>query len=315
MRPIAGSFDRASVHSIFVADLFDNELLKKLELLNISARRAFRGQMRGEKRSPRTGSSVEFADYRQYYPGDDFRRIDWNAYARFDSLLLKLFHEEEDLHLYLMIDGSASMDFGRPNKFDYARKVAAALGYIALCSGDRVSLHLLGSEDDQPPGVLDSIGPRRGKASTFELFRFLERAQPQGQAELDAAARLLLARKAKPGVLVICSDLLLHSGYAEAIKRLSYERFQVMLVHILSPQELQPELAGDLRLTDSETGEHVDVSPTTRMMKTYTEHLQRFRDTAKAFAARHSLEYVFAGTDTPFEQLVMTWMRQANMLV
>lgn len=298
-----------------MADLFDNELLKKLELLDIQARRAFRGQMRGEKRSTRHGSSVEFADYRQYYPGDDFRRIDWNAFARFDNLLLKLFQEEEDLHLYLLCDASASMDFGRPNKFDYARKVCAALAYIALSSGDRVSIQTLGSRDEQPPGVLDSIGPRRGKGSTFELFRFLEHASASGAADLSAAVGLLTARKAKPGVAVICSDLLLPDGYADAVKRLRYQGFEAMLVHLLSPEELEPQLTGDLRLTDSETGDHVDVSPTPRLLKTYAAQLHRFRETARATAAKHGTDYLFTSTAAPLEQFVLTWMRRSNLLV
>lgn len=297
-----------------MAELFDSTFMKKLELLTISARRAFRGQMRGEQRSPRTGSSVEFADYRQYSPGDDYRRIDWNAFARFDNLLLKLFREEEDLHLYLLCDASASMRFGRPDKFDYARKVAAALSYIALSNADRVSVYMVGQAEGSPVPVRDSLGPRRGKGTIFEIFEFLQSATTGGQADWLGAVKFLLSRKAKPGVAAICSDLLARDGFEAAVERLSYEKFQPMLVHVLAPQEISPPLTGDLRLLDSETGAHVDVSSSKRVAKAYAENLARFLRNTEQFAARHAMEYVFASTDAPFEDLVLRWMRQANIV-
>lgn len=294
--------------------LFDASFLRKLELLTISARRAFRGQMRGEQRSTRHGSSVEFADYRQYSPGDDFRRIDWNAFARFDNLFLKLFREEEDLHLYLLCDASASMNFGQPNKFDYARRVCAALAYVALNNADRASVHLLGQADGAAMPVAGSIGPRRGKGATIEMFRFLEQARPAGRTNLSAAVRYVLAQRARPGIAVICSDLLLHEGYEDAIRRLAYEKFQPMLVHVMSPQEIEPDVQGDLRLVDSETGGHVELSTTKRVLATYRARFEAFRASVTQFARTHAVDYVFTSTATPFEDLVLRWMRAANML-
>ncbi len=294
-------------------ELFDATFLRKLEMLSLSAKRAFRGQMRGEQRSTRTGASVEFADYRQYNPGDDFRRIDWNAYARLDNLLLKLFREEEDLHLYLLVDGSASMNFGAPNKFDYVRRVAGALAYVALANSDRVSVYLLGGEEGAPP-VRDSLGPRRGRSAVFEVFDFLRAAQPGGRTDLTAAVEFLLARRARPGLAVICSDLLLPEGFESAIRRLAYERFEPMLVHVMAPDELQPDLRGDLRLVDAESGAYIDVSPTPRVAALYQRHLQQFRTRIVEFARKHGVEYVFTSSDAPFEELVLRWMRQANVL-
>ncbi len=305
---------RASEYTMVMGDLFDVSFMKKLELLTISARRAFRGQMRGERRSPRQGSSVEFSDYRQYVPGDDFRRIDWNAFARFENLLVKLFREEEDLHLCLLCDASSSMAFGEPSKFDYIRRVAAALAYVALNNADCVSVVLLGAEDDSPSPVHDLMRPRRGKGAIFDVFNFLEAAPMGGQTDLAASVRYLLSRKLTPGVAVVLSDMLLHNGYEQALQLLSYENFQPMVVHVMAPQEIAPSLQGDLRLRDSETGAHVDVSATKRTLAMYQKHVASFRRKLADFAQKNATEYVFASSETPFEDLVLQWMRQANML-
>ena len=299
-----------------MVDLFDTAFLKKLELLTLSARRALVGQSMGEQRSRRLGSSVEFADYRQYTPGDDFRRIDWNAYARFDNLLLKLFREEEDLSLYLLCDASASMDFGKPGKFDYARKVAAALAYIALHNGDRVSLYMLGDDNagEQAQPIRDSLRSRRGRGTIFEVFDFLQAATTGGATDLSACVQYLISGSVKPGIVVIISDMLLDDGYDHALKRLAYEKFQPMIVHVMAPQEITPDISGDLRLSDSETGHQVDVSPSKRMLDAYQKQLALFRRRVDNFARRHATDYVFAATDTAFEELVLQWMRTANML-
>ncbi|MFW6155323.1 MAG: DUF58 domain-containing protein [Planctomycetota bacterium] len=297
-----------------MSDLFDAAFLKKLELLTLNARRAMAGQTRGEQRSTRHGSSVEFADYRQYAPGDDFRRIDWNAYARFDNVFLKLFREEEDLNVHVMVDASASMDFGLPNKFTYARRVAGALAYIALHNADRVSVYLLGRTEDSTVPVLDVTRGRRGRGAIFEVFDFLQQGTCEGAADLNGAVQYLLAGRAQPGIAAIISDFLLPDGYEGAVKRLAYEKFQPMLVHVMAPDEMNPDLTGDLRLTDSETGDHVDVSPTRRLIALYRKRLEAFRQMISAFAATHGTDYVFASTDTPFEDLVLRWMRAANMV-
>lgn len=297
-----------------MSDLFDAAFLKKLELLTLSARRAMAGQTRGEQRSTRHGSSVEFADYRQYTPGDDYRRIDWNAYARFDNVFLKLFREEEDLNLHVMVDASASMDFGLPSKFNYARKVAGALAYIALHNTDRVSVYLLGRAENSTMPILDVMRGRRGRGAIFEVFDFLQQGACEGAADLNGAVQYLLAGRAQPGIAAIISDFLLPAGYESAVKRLTYEKFQPMLIHVMAPDEMNPDLTGDLRLTDSETGDHVDVSPTRRLIALYRKRLEAFRQMISGFAATHGTDYVFASTDTPFEDLVLRWMRAANMV-
>ncbi len=297
-----------------MSDLFDAAFLKKLELLTLNARRAMAGQRRGEQRSTRRGSSVEFADYRQYTPGDDYRRIDWNAYARFDNVFLKLFREEEDLNVHVMVDASASMDFGRPNKFEYARRVAGALAYIALHNADRVSVYLLGRTEDSTMPVLDVMRGRRGRGAIFEVFDFLQQGTCEGAADLNGAVQYLLAGRAQPGIAAIISDFLLPDGYNSAVKRLIYEKFQPMLLHVMAPDEMNPDLTGDLRLTDSETGDHVDVSPTRRLIVLYRKRLEAFRQMISTFAARSGTDYVFASTDMAFEDLVLRWMRAANMV-
>lgn len=297
-----------------MADLFDASFLKKLELLTIAARRAFGGQSQGDRRSRQIGSSVEFADYRPYSPGDDFRRIDWNAYARFDSLVLKLFRREEDLHVILLCDASASMDFGDPNKFDYARRAAAALAYIALHGGDRVSVMLLGRSDPESSPIRDALRSRRGGGAIFEVFRFLESARCEGRFEMGEVVSRLLAEGHRPGVVVLISDMFFADDLTGSLRRLAYERQQPMLLHILSPEEITPSLKGDLQLVDSETGGRVEVSASPRLMKAYDARLRAFRDGILSTARTNATECVFASTGDAFEDVVLTWMRKANIL-
>ena len=223
--------------------------LARLEALQLGTRRRLAGHFAGEHRSTRHGSSVDFADYREYHPGDDFRRIDYFLYARLGVLNVKLFEAEEDLHLRILADTSASMGTG--DKLQTARRVAAALGFVALTRRDPVSVH---------PFPFDRPAPRfAGRGAVPALFAHLQRLEAGGDTAFAAAVSALLARPGPAGLTVVISDLLTPEWEA-ALGRLPSRGGDVVVVQILDPTELRPSLAGDLELVDRETGGRVAVS-------------------------------------------------------
>jgi len=233
---------------------FTPEFLAQLERLTLASRRIFRGRVKGERRSPRKGQSVEFSDYRAYGVGDDLRYVDWNAYARLDRLHVKLFVDEEDLCLNLLVDASASMDFGRPTKLDYAVRLAAALGFVGLVGLERVGVGIL--RDRAAEGWL----PARGRNQFPALLDFLTSVKPAGPTRLNDAIQTYAMRSRESGLAVIVSDLLDPAGYETGLRALMERRFDVHVVHLLDPEEMAPEFAGDFRLADAETGEVRELS-------------------------------------------------------
>jgi uncharacterized protein (DUF58 family) len=287
--------------------LLEPEFLRKLEQLSIVSKRAFSGQLKGEKRSTKRGTSVEFADYRDYSHGDDLRRVDWNTYARLERLFLKLFVEEEDLHVYLLLDASRSMDFGSPTKLEYARRVAAALGYVGLTNYDRVGAAVF---NDRLRGRL---APVRGRAQSFTLFDFLQKAMPDGQTSFAHSLREYALRTGRPGVAIVISDFF-NSDYEEGLKSLLARRFQVTLVHVLDEAELRPEMVGDLKLVDSETGEEREISISPGLLRDYQAAVDRFCGGLQGFCRRYGLDYIRTTTATPFEDLVLKYLRRTGLV-
>jgi uncharacterized protein (DUF58 family) len=298
--------------------LLDADFLRKLERLSVTANRPFPGRMKGEKRSPRRGSSVEFADFREYVSGDDLRYVDWKAYARLERLFVKLFVEEEDLSVHLLVDASQSMDFagmdpggaGRPRrqtKFDYARKVAAALGYVGLIRYDRVGVC----------GFAQSLGRRvpvlRGRASVPQLFSYLEQVRPGGATDFSHALQNYALRAQTPGVCVVLSDFF-DKNWEKGVRALLARRFQVVLVQVLDRDEVNPDLTGDLRLVDAETGESREVSVTPQLLSRYREALNTFCGHLTDTARKHGMEYLQVTTDTPFEELLLKTLRGSGLL-
>lgn len=290
------------------SDLLAPEFLRKLDLLSIAAKRAFAGRMKGEKRSPKRGVSVEFADFRDYAAGDDPRYIDWNAYARLERLFLKLFVEEEDLQILLFVDSSKSMSFGDPNKLEYAKKVAAALGYIGLAASDRVSL---ASFSDR---VRRLERPLVGKQSAVVLFRHLSDLTAEGPTRFEAAFSREAAGAARTGVAFVLSDFL-SGDWQAGVQALTYRGFQVVCVHILSPQEIAPQLVGDLKLVDSETGEAREVSLSAALMGRYRKALEAFRSQVRETCFRYGADCFFCSTADPFEDLILEYMRSAGVVI
>ncbi|HOX08590.1 MAG TPA: DUF58 domain-containing protein [Planctomycetota bacterium] len=292
-----------------MADLgLDPAFVRRLAELSVVNRRILAGRMRGERRSKKRGISVEFADYRDYVSGDDLRFVDWNIYGRLDRMFLKLFLEEEDRFIYLLLDSSHSMAYGAPRKIDYAARVAAALGYVALSDMDRVALAAAAG------GTLEAFRPRRGKAQVWRLFEFLEKVEPQGTTDLAGSVRRFCLENRRRGVVVVVSDFLDPAGYEEPLKALAGRGHEVFALHLLAREEVEPELQGDLKLLDVETEAQVEVSATRGMLRAYRRQLDLFRGGMKAFCAAHGVGYLFTSTAVPFEELVLSYLRAVGLV-
>ncbi|MEN9937770.1 MAG: hypothetical protein RLZZ387_4349 [Chloroflexota bacterium] len=281
--------------------LFESSFLRKLDRLALMTRRAMVGEVQGERRSPRRGSSVEFSDFRPYTVGDDIRQIDWNLYARLERVFLKLFVAEEELTVHLLVDCTASMNWGEPSKFDYARRVAGAFGYVALSSLDRVTVSAFGAAR-QLPGV-------RGKAGALPLFGFLQKLPAGGQAGLVESCRRYAQTARNAGPLLLCSDLM-DPGWEEALRALTARPFEITLVHVLAPQEIRPELDGDFRLLDSEGGDPVEITADLETLRRYEESLAAWQAEIESFCNGRGISYIFADTGVPVEDFVLQNLRR-----
>jgi len=283
-------------------------LLAQLERLELISRKIFRGRMKGERRSKRKGQSVEFADFRNYVPGDDLRFIDWNLYARMDRLFLKLFLEEEDLHVYVLVDSSKSMDFGEPTKLDYAKQLAAALGYIGLTRADRVKIESLATSHRNPGPVL------RGRASVWRMVDHLNSIQPGENISLVQGIRNFCIRNQGKGILILISDLMDKTGYEQALKLLVAQQMDVYVLHVLSPEELNPEIKGDLRLVDAEDSDIAEVTVSRPLLDRYKRTLAAFVDGARDYCTRRGMNYLMTSTETPVDKLVGTYLRKRGLV-
>ncbi|HEY3068560.1 MAG TPA: DUF58 domain-containing protein [Methylomirabilota bacterium] len=283
--------------------LFTPEFLAQLERLSLASRRTFRGRTKGERRSPRKGQSVEFSDYRAYGHGDDLRYVDWNIYGRTDRLHVKLFVDEEDLCLHLLIDASASMDFGRPTKLSYAVRLAAALGFVGLVNLERVGVGVLRQQ------VAEGWPPARGRNQFMGLVDFLANVQPGGRTSLNAGLANYAMRARDAGVAVVMSDLLDPDGYEAGLRALLERRFDIHVVHLLAPDEMNPEFAGDLRLVDSETGELRELSVDGDALRAYRRRLHEFLERLETFCRTKEIGYHRVITDTPVEGFVLSQLK------
>lgn len=296
-------------------NLFDEKTLRKLEQLTLVTHRVRAGMMRGERRSTKHGASVEFADYRDYTRGDDLRRLDWNVYARLERPFIKLLEEEEDLTVHLLVDASQSMDWPpssageERHKFRYALRLAGALGYIGLSTGDRVAVTLLSGN-----GLVGRWGPFRSHGQTLGLLGWLGAQQPGGITDLNAALRNYALRGGRPGLALLISDMFSPSGYHDGLTALLGRGHEVGLIHLLSPDEVEPDLAGDLRLIDSETGAGQDVSVDAAMRNLYARRLRQWRDNIAARCLARGVHYVAVETGTPWENVILFALRRAGVV-
>jgi uncharacterized protein (DUF58 family) len=288
--------------------LLDAELMGRLERLAILAKKVQIGAAKGERRSKRKGTSIEFADYRNYVQGDDLRHVDWNIFSRLESLYLKLFMEQEDLTLHLIIDASASMNFGSPTKMHYAGRLAAAIGYIALCSYDRVSCEAFS-------GVRSMrLPPCRGKGSSRRLFDFIQNIEAGGATQLESACKSYGLRNRAKGVAVLISDFFDEDGHEGALRRLHMGGSECYAMHVLSPEEIDPPISGDLKLIDSETNNFTEISVSPALVRRYRANLDGFCDSIKQYCTARGMTYVPAPTDTPIDQLTLDVLRKGGLV-
>ncbi|MGY8769793.1 MAG: DUF58 domain-containing protein [Pirellulales bacterium] len=292
------------------SELLSPELLAQLERLELVSRKIFRGRMKGERKSKRKGNSVEFADFRPYTHGDDLRFIDWNTYARLDKLFLKLFLEEEDLHFYTLIDASMSMDFGEPTKLQYAKQLAASLGYIGLCRADRVRIETLGTSVRNPGPVL------RGRHNLYRMTEYLEGIEPGENISLLEGVKNFCIHNSGKGVLILITDLMDKTGYEAALRFLMAQQMDVYVIHTLSPVELKPEeqIKGDLKLVDCEDSDFAEITVSRPLLDRYKKTLSGFIDGAQTYCAKRGMVYTLANTETPVDQLVSTYLRQRGLV-
>lgn len=289
-------------------NLLSSEFMARLDQLDLVSRKLLAGKMKGERRSKRRGQSVEFADYRNYVIGDDLRFIDWNIYARLDRLFLKLFLEEEDLALYVIVDVSKSSDYGDPNKSMYMKKVAAALGYIGLVNYNRVNISAIAG------GVVAETGGLRGRTKVAQMIDFVQKLQPQGAGNLaEACKRFALSHRQK-GVCVVLSDFFDKGGYEDGLRYVASGRYDLFAVQILSPQEIDPDLQGDLKLRDMEDDDMAEVSITQPLLKQYKNNLNAYCLAVKDYITRRGGTYLFASTAVPFDTLVLNYLRERGLL-
>jgi len=289
-----------------MAALLDPPLLRRLEGLALQVRRAVSGQMGGERRSNLRGRSVEFADFRSYSAGDDFRLIDWNAYARLDRFMLRLFVAEQELPLSIFVDLSGSMDWGRPNKAETARRLAGAIAYVALAALDRVRLTVFAA------GPTSGGAPYRGRRAVADLFSRLQSFPAGGPT--DYSKLVWPIARQRPGMTVFISDGLGESPIDPALAALGSARQEGAVLQLLAPQELAPDWNGDARLRDAETGIEREFTLTPLTRNAYIEALAQRTHEIERSAHRRGLRFVQLSTDQPIENMVLRTLRRLGLL-
>jgi uncharacterized protein (DUF58 family) len=289
-----------------VSSLLEPALLRRLEGLALQVRRAVLGQMGGERRSRRRGQSVEFADFRSYTPGDDYRLIDWNAYARLDRFMLRLFVAEEELPLNLFVDLSGSMDWGTPNKAETARRLAGAIAYVALNALDRVRLTVFAD------GPTSGGAPYRGRRSAGQLFARLQSFPAGGPTNY---ARLVWPiGRHRPGMTIVISDGLGEPAMDEALAAVQRAQQEGAVLQLLAPQESTLDWTGDARLKDAETGLEREFTATPVTQATYLRALTDRCQQLERAAHRRGLRYARLSTDEPIDQMVKVTLRRLGLL-
>lgn len=290
------------------APLLDPQFLGRLEQLELVSRKIFLGLMKGERKSKRKGQSVEFADYKNYVIGDDLRHLDWNLYARLDRLFIRLFQEEEDLHFYVLIDNSLSMDFGTPSKLHYARQVAAALAFVGLVNMDRVVIEAF---NDRLTQRLPAV---RGRKSLWRVLDFLQKLQPAGPSNLRESLKTFTMKSSGKGIVVLLSDMMDKEGYEDALRYLVARQYDIYVIQVLSQEELEPALLGDLKLVDVEDEDEAEITVSGPLIKKYKQTLAAFQGGLQEFCNRRGVTYIMTSNQVPFDRLVLNYLRRRGLV-
>ena len=289
-------------------DLFDERFQKRLEMLSLVTRRVSRGHSRAERRSIHTGAGIEFADYRNYSPGDDYRHVDWNAYARIGRLLLRLYEQETDLFVHVLLDRSGSMGFGSPTKLDYAKKLAAALAYVGLSQLDRVGLVAFSARE------LSEWKAARGRQHIFGIFDFLSGLDARGPTDLASAMQSFVAKQRRPGIAILISDLYDPNGFERAVDLLRYARCEPYVLHVSDPAEQSPDLHGDLELCDAETGLTRAVTISPALLARYRSARALGQERMRRYCADKRVGFFALSTAIDAEEALLRILRRGGML-
>lgn len=286
--------------------IFDSDFIKKLNKIGLSIKIPMNEGMSGGRRSKAKGSSVEFSDFREYTLGDDFRRVDWNAYGRFDKLFIKLYMEEREALINIFIDKSKSMNFGKGKKSVMALKIAAVFAYLSLNSMDRVCINSFNGYE------LEKSSSLAGNAMFSRCLEYLQKIEFNGETSIY---RSIIKKDFKGrGISIIISDFLVEENISEIIKYLRYKNQQVILVHILSKEELKPELQGQIRLIDSETGEYKNLTASAALLKQYEKKVNMFIDGLKEECTKHGASYVQLCSEDTIEKIIFNDFRISGII-
>ncbi len=287
---------------------FDSKFLHQLESLKLLSQRAKKIHFEGERRGSRPGSGLEFVDYQQYQPGDDYRYIDWHLFSRLEQLFIKLFIEEEILRVFLIIDRSASMSSGQPSKLEYAARLAASLGYVALSNLDEVGGLIFSS---CPEKILP---PRRGRAQIFRLFKFLQGLSAHGRTNFNLSLSEFSQKQRHAGMAIIFSDLLDPNGYEEGLLALRSRGWEISLIQVLEEQELEPDQAGEAVLIDRETGQRVETILDEEILRRYRQEVRNFLEGIESFCKHYEIKYIRATTSLPLPEMLFKHLRKVRIL-
>jgi uncharacterized protein (DUF58 family) len=288
--------------------LFDQDFLRKLDLLEILFRRNVVGRREGDRPGVSRGGRTEFADYREYTPGDDLRYLDWNVYGRTERLFIKEFTKQEAVLVSILLDASGSMAFGEPRKLDYAKRLAAALAYLALVGKNEAQL---GAFAD---GEVRWSTRFAGRPDIRGLAAFLGPVEPRGTTDVFRALHALSDRVAERSLVLVISDLLDDGDARRGLRLLGSRRFDLAVLHVLSPQELHPPAVGSVRLADGESGQVEDLVVDDEALRLYADRLNAFCEGWRTFCERHDIRHVETSTATPFEECVLAYLRRGGLV-
>jgi uncharacterized protein (DUF58 family) len=289
-------------------DQFDEQFLKKLEYLYIMSKKIASSAQRADRRTRLVGSGIEFADHRNYSPGDDIRNLDWRIYGRTEKLFLRMFEEEEDLYIYFLIDGSRSMRLGTSDKWSYAQKVCAALSYIGLSNFDRVSIVPFSSKLD------GRMPPSRGKSQIFKVFDFLRSVDAGPHTRLKDAFKTFVSQNKRRGIAVVISDFYDPEGFEEGLNMLRYHRFEPIVIQLFDARELDINLQGEIQLIDCETGDVRDITVTPTLLKEYVKVFEAFSTELEDYCKKRQILYFRSSIQTDFDELILRVFRAGGFL-
>ena len=284
------------------------DFLGRLEKLELVSRKILAGRMKGDRLSKNKGRGSEFADYRPYTVGDDLRFLDWNLYGRLDKLFLRLFVEEEDLNVYVLIDNTKSMDYGSPTKLRYAKQVAAALGFVGLVNLDRVAIEMMAGDN------LKRSPTYRGRQNLWRMMKFLDDAPATTTGDWNQAIRNFSLKATGQGVAIVISDFMDKDGYEAGLRALAARSLDVYVIQVLAEEEIHPPYTGDLKLTDIEDEDDAEVTISAPLLDRYQRTLNAFRGSLNQFCNRRGMSYLFTSNQVPFEKLVLGYLRSRGLV-